>query len=201
MSTSDPLFKANDTWTGGFYELAMEVGPRSDKNAESVLSAIWSYPDLKGCFLDRSVEPADQKRVQPRLLDNENHLLGIAHLPNKSHVVCGTCIIREDDGPDWVDFYLPLGCLGRSYPCGGFPFGKEEDWPGNWRFELEDWFAGIGLWVAQSASFRVGLIGFEVSGAAYADEIEKDGIPRERFVGYLFPSSEGPMRYHRRNKT
>jgi hypothetical protein len=119
-------------------------------------------------------------------------------LPNGSRVTCGTCVIREDDGPDWLDFYLPLGSLGRAYPAGWFPFGSEADWPGPWRQEVEEWLAGVGLAVAQAVPFRLGLIGFEVSGQAYASDIACQGIPAERFIGYLWPSASS-VEYHRRN--
>jgi hypothetical protein len=126
-------------------------------------------------------------------------LLGVARLPNGRNVACGSCLIREVDyGSDWLDFYLPLGSLGTVYPVGGFPFGTEADWPGSWRYEVEDWLADIGLWVAQSASFQLGLIGFEVSGQVYAADLAATGIPPERFIGYLWPSGNS-VAYHRRS--
>jgi hypothetical protein len=192
------LFTGDDAWFGGFYELALEVGPRSNERLRAVLSSLWAHPDLDGCYEDRSREPADQPRVPPVSLESGSHLLGLARLPNGSRVTCGTCLIREvNDGPDWLDFYLPMGSLGPAYPAGGFPFGSEADWPGLWRFEVEDWLAGVGLWVARSTAYRLGLIGFEVSGQAYAADIAAQGIPAERFVGYLWPSG-GSVVYHRR---
>jgi hypothetical protein len=194
----DRPFTTNDAWFGGFYELALEVGPRSDDQLRAALTALWAHPDLDGCFLDRSREPDNQLSAQPDRLEEGSHLLGIAHLPNGSRVACGSCLIREGDaGPDWLDFYLPMGSLGTAYPVGGFPFGTEADWPGSWRFEVEDWLAGVGLGVARSALFRLGLIGFEVSGQAYAADVAEHGIPAERFIGYLWPSS-GSVMYHRR---
>ncbi len=197
---SERLFTANDAWIGGFYELALEVGPQSDDRLRAALATLWSHPDLDGCYLDRGREPAGQPRVQPDcLLETGSHLLGLARLPNGVRVACGTCLISEDDGPDWLDFYLPMGSLGTVYLAGGFPFGSEADWPGPWRYEVDDWMAGVGLWVARSASFQLGLIGFEVSGQIYAHDIAAQGIPAERFVGYLWPSGESVV-YHRRTE-
>lgn len=194
------LFTADDAWAGGFYELALEVGPRSDDRLGAALSALWGHPDLDGCYLDRVREPGDQPRIPPNRLEDGSHLLGIARLPNGSRVTCGTCLIREvNDGPDWLDFYLPMGSLAAAYPCGGFPFGTEAECSRPWRFEVEDWLAGIGQWVGRSASFRMGLIGFEVSGQAYAADIAAGGIPAERSVGYLWPAGR-PPEYHRRNR-
>ncbi len=193
------LFTAESAWFGGFYELALEVGPRSDDRLRAALAAVWSHPDLDGCYTDCFREPADQPRLMPTWLEDGSHLLGVARLPNGLRVACGTCMIREENGgPDWLYLYLPLGSLGNAYPVGGFPFGSEADWPGPWRDEVEDWLAEVGQWVAQSASFRLGLIGFEVSGQAYAADLAVQGVPAERFVGYLWPSG-GSVRYLRRN--
>jgi len=56
----EQLFRADDAWFGGFYELAIEVGPRSDDRLGAALSTLWKYPNLRGCFLDRSREPSDR---------------------------------------------------------------------------------------------------------------------------------------------
>jgi hypothetical protein len=193
------IFTADDVWNGGFYELAIEVGPPSDQRLRAVLEAIWQHPDLDGCYSDRGREPAEQPRKLPDRIEGYSHLQGIARLPNGSRVACGTCLIREeDDGSDWLDFYVPMGALGTAYPSGGFPFGTNADWPGPWRQEVEDWLAAIGQQALRATAFRLAIIGFEVSGQVYAAEIAARGIPEERFVGYLWPSG-GSIVYHRRN--
>ena len=196
----DRLFTADGAWHGGFYELALEVGPRSDEHLQAALSAIWSHPAVSGCYLDRGREPGEQQRVSPKgYLEDGSHLLGVAHLPNGVRAACGTCLIREvDNGPDWLDFYLPMGSLGAVYPAGAFPFGTEGNPPGPWRREVEGWLAELGLWVSRSASYRLGLVGFEVSGEVYAAEVASKGLPPVKHVGYLWPSGSG-MSYHPRS--
>jgi hypothetical protein len=194
----DPrLFTAVEAWYGGFYELALEIGSRSDDRLQSALTALWKHPDLDGCYLDRSCEPSEQPRTSEFGLASGTHLLGLASLPNGSRVACGSCLIREDDGPDWLDFYLPSGSLGTAYPIGPYPFGAEPDWHGPWQYEVEDWLADIGLWIARSALFDLGLIGFEVSGQLYAAEIAEKGIPDERRIGYLWPVKDSVVYYRR----
>jgi hypothetical protein len=177
------LFTADKAWYGGFYELAIELGPRSDDRLRAALEALWSHPDIDGCYLDRGCEPADQPRRQPDCLESGLHLLGVAQLANGSRLACGSCVIREvEDDSDWLDFYLPMGSLWTAY--GGFPFSAGADWPEDpWLFEVDDWLAKVGLWIARSASFRLGLIGIEVCGEVYAADITVQGIPAERFVG------------------
>src|SRR5262245_29820054 len=103
---ADRLFTRDDAWYGGFFELALEVGPRSDDRLRAALAALWSHTDLDGCYDDHLREPSDQPRVQPRLGESGSHLHGVARLPNGAHVACGSCLIREDEGPDWLVFYL-----------------------------------------------------------------------------------------------
>jgi hypothetical protein len=192
------IFTAESAWGGGFYELAIEVGSRSDDRLHAAISALWSHPEIEGCHTDRAREPAEQLKLSPDCLVEGCHLLGVTRLPNGCRITCGTCLIREvEDGSDWLDFYLPLGSLCAAYPVGGFPFGTEADWPGPWRYEVEDWLASVGMRVAQSVSFNLGLIGFEVSGQAYAAELAVKGIPAERFIGYLWPT-DGKVEYLQR---
>lgn len=194
------LFTADSAWDGGFYELALEVGTCSDEQLEKALNALWAHPDLDGCYINRNHEPWDQPRMPPSFRDDRMHLLGIARLPNGSRVACGSCIIRDSsDDPDWLDFYLPMGALCSVYPAGPFPLGTEADWPGSWRFEVEDWLAEIGVCIAQSATFRLGLIGWETSGQTDADDIAVKGIPSQRYYGYLWPSG-GTVEYYRRTE-
>jgi hypothetical protein len=191
------IFTATDAWYGGFYELALEMGPHSDEKLQAALNALWKHPDLDGCYFDRGREPADQPRTADFCLETGSHALGVATLPNGSRIACGSCLIREDNGPEWLDFYLPMGSLGTAYPVGAFPFGTEASKPHPWRYDVEDWLAGIGLSIARKASFQLGIIGFEVSGQVYAVDVDSKGIPSERFIGYLWPGKES-VDYHRR---
>lgn len=98
-------FTAPDTWFGGFYELAIELGPRSDERLLAALTAVWSDPNLDGAYLDRCMEPWQQARQTVTTESLQiGHLQGLARLPNDVTVACGTCLIREDDGPDWLQW-------------------------------------------------------------------------------------------------
>ena len=189
------LFTANEAWSTGNYELALEFGPRSDDRLRAALEALWSHPDLDGCYLDRDCEPADQPRKQPDL--ESGHLLGVARLPHGSRVACGSWLRRElGDNSDWLDFYLPVGSLWTAY--GRFPFATRIDLPEDpWLLEVDDWLAKVGLWIARSASFRLGLIGNEVCGWEHAADFTAQGIPAKRFISYLWPSG-GSLVYHQR---
>lgn len=195
-------FNKDDVWYGGFYELAIEVGPNSDEQVSAVLQAMWTHPALEGCYLDRTKEPHEQQRVTSAQtpLESGMHLQGLALLPNGYRVACGTCLIREDDGPDWVNFYLPMGALGEGYDVGGYPFIGKEESSEHWQKPVDDWLVEMGSYVFSITRYRLGLIGFEVSSHVYADELAEKGIPVERYCGYLWPSGE-EVKYYPRNKS
>jgi hypothetical protein len=185
-------FTDNETWLGGYYELAIELGARSDERLQDSLRAIWQMPCLTGCYVDRDREPEEQDRVEPSLahLDINGHLQGIAILPDGQRIPCGTVAIREEGGPDWLDFYIPLGALEQIYQevC-GFPFGDPDPGSRAWREPLENWLAEVGRRVFSSVRFRLGLIGIEVSGTTYASQVADSGIPEVRRITYLWPSA------------
>lgn len=197
----DRLFTPDDTWSGGHYELALELGPPSMQRLRAAIGALWKYPDLTGCFLDRNREPDQQPRVTPDYYEGEPHFhcLGVARLPNGRSIACGTCVVREPEGSDWLDFYLPLAALGTAYPVGAFPFEDDRTAAEVWRNPIEDWLVDIGRAVGQIVSYRIGLIGWEASGGDYADEVSARGIPAERWMGYLWPVGDR-IEYHPRNQ-
>jgi hypothetical protein len=113
-------------------------------------------------------------------------------LPSGVDIVCGAVSVREDDGPDWLDFYVPLGALARDDPrIGGFPFSDDYGIPTfAWRRPIDSWLAAIGSRLYADVPFRLGLIGWQVSGDVYSDQLT-DGTPERRDIGYLIPDGTG----------
>jgi hypothetical protein len=189
-------FTEPETWLGGYYELAIELGSRSDERLLAALTAVWADPDLDGVYLSRDVEPSQQQRlaITAELLQ-VSHLQGLARLPNGATIACGTVFIREDDGPDWLCLYVPMGALGTAYSVGGYPFEPDVANSHQWRDVVDPWLAGIGSRVYDQVAYRLGLIGFEVSGEMYADDIAASGVPAYHYPGVLWPTS-GAVTYH-----
>jgi len=189
-------FTEPDTWSGGYYELAIELGTRSDERLLAALTAVWADPNLDGAYLSRDVEPWQQQRLAITAeLSQVSHLQGLARLPNKATIACGTFIVREDDGPDWLGMYLPMGALGTAYSVGGYPFEPDVANSHQWRDVIDPWLAGIGSRVYDQVAYRLGLIGFEVSIEMYADDIAASGVPSHHYPGVLWPTS-GAVTYH-----
>lgn len=197
MSSTD--FLVDENWNGGYYELAIDLGRRSDPDSDrrlsTALASLWSDPGLEGCYLDRWRSRTEQQRVAAELTDPEepHPLYGVAHLPGGGDVVCATHIVREqfgDDPQDWIDLSLPTGALGQvDKRLGGYPF-EEDDSSLTWRAPIDEWFAAIAARVFEAAPFKVALIGFEVSGDPAAETFEA-GLPDERWIGYVVPRSRG----------
>jgi hypothetical protein len=111
--------------------------------------------------------------------------------------VCGVVAVREDSGIDWLDFYLPLGALGRADPrVGAYPYpfeGESALAHLAWRRPIDDWLADIGRQVYAHVDYSLGLIGHEVSGVSYGADLA-EGPPEQRRIGYLIPTN-GELRY------
>jgi hypothetical protein len=190
-------FTKKDTWHGGFYELALELGSRSDARLHEALTIVWSYPALQGAYLDRTTEPGQQVpvSVEPFMLDR--HVYGLAHLPNGVQVACGTCSIRLDGDSDWLIIYLPMGALSTVYPTGGYPFGDTST-SSVWQDTLDEWLKQLGYAVYSLVPFKLGLIGHEASMEVDAAQVTHAGVPATRPIGYLWPSGT-QLHYFARN--
>lgn len=177
-----------DNWRGGYYELAMEFAAGPEDALEAALKALWAYPALEGCYVRRDREPIDQEQLPAScaILMSGQHLAGLALLPGDKQTVCGTCVVTEEGDTRWLDFYLPMGSLSRAYEAGAYPFDGEQT-SRRWREPLETWLADLGKQVYRTAPFRVGLVGFEASGAYTAGELLASGIPSQRTIGILWP--------------
>jgi hypothetical protein len=194
----------DENWWGGYYELAIDLGARSDLDSEvrlaSALAAVWSDPRLDGCYADRWRSVSNQTRVPPVFTDpaEPGSLYGVARLPTDSAVVCKTTIVRESDdlrtAHDWIDLCLPTGALGRADArVGAYPFGDEER-SLDWRRPIDEWPFGVARRIFKAVPFRVGLIGFEVLGDPAADTVGCEP-PDERWIGYVLAVDGAPRFY------
>lgn len=178
-----------ENWTGGFYEVAFEVGG-DGPDLQRVLSALWPAAGVEGCHGSRDHEPGDPDEVPLTLssLEEYGHLRGVLELPSGHRVVCGCFAVRPGDGPAWLSLYLPLGALRATDPrIGAFPFGPDgAESSLEWRLPLDAWLASIARAVLAEAPFDLALIGFEPNGSPQAQSLN-GSPPEERWNGVLFP--------------
>jgi hypothetical protein len=190
-------FTDPENWTGGFYELSLEIGDRDDGRLQRALTALWQAAAITGCYGSTAQEPTDQNAVPVTVasLQEFGHLRGIVRPPLGGPVVCGCIATRfDDDNADWLTLYLPLGALARvEWRVGGFPFGPDGG-PVSlaWRASLDTWLAGLVTEVFHHVDFRLGLIGFELDHITAADL--NGVVPEQRWNGYLLPA-DGRLTY------
>jgi hypothetical protein len=189
-----PVFTASaDVWHGGFYEFAIELGPRDDARLDAAIRALWEHPSLMGCVDRRDVEPELQERYSPSLAayEQERGMLGVLSLPEDgARVACGTLVVREEESDtDWIGLFVPMGSLALVRNVGAFPF--EDGTPSRpWREPLDSRMVELALQIHNRAPFRLALIGHEVSGETNIEKIVADrGIPDRRWIAYLISNS------------
>lgn len=149
-----------ESWHGGFYELAIELGPRDDARLQTALDALW--------FAAGITDPvAVEWKLEPRSwpiprtvasIDAGHHLRGTVLLPSESRCVCSVIGVRLDyNGVDWLDFCLPTAALGALEPrVRGYPIGDDGGAESLvWRRPIDDWLADIARQVLRQARFRL----------------------------------------------
>ena len=179
-----------DNWHGGFYELAIKLGPADDSRLHAALTALWDAADLPEPFR-RHAEARAEVSAEGLLA---GHLHSIATIPGLGSTLCAVIVVREESweagatrlGPDWLDLCLPLGALGNlDERVFAHPFSIEAT--KGWREPIEQWFATVAASVFEAVPFVHAIAGEEVSG------IEPEEADHGHFAVYQ-PDSDGTLR-------
>jgi len=86
---TERIFTLQDAWTGGSYDLAIEPGPRDDARLSRAVNALWTHPDLVGCYQHMEREPNDQLRVDASSAETRLH--GVARIGTRAAIASYTC--------------------------------------------------------------------------------------------------------------
>ncbi len=127
---------------------------------------MWSAGQVDGCLV-RSDDGVHQPvELSLSSLEQYGHLRGVVRTSGGEPIVCGVVTVRENEGDDWLDFYLPLGALvRRDARVGAFPFGDDGGAVSRaWRATLSMWLSDIGMATFEQVRFRYAAIGYEASG-------------------------------------
>jgi hypothetical protein len=181
-----------ENWTGGWYELAVEIGPRNDSILDQMLAAIWRVAQVQGCYTVARHDPLHHVEAPLTLTAPESSQVhGSVLLPSGHKVVCASVALRSEhgSGSDWLDFGLPLGCLAQvDHRIGGFPFNRESGPESlNWRRQIDEWLCYIAIEVLSTQAFEMALVGFEALAELDAREVSKSSVPETRPFGILMP--------------
>jgi hypothetical protein len=181
------LFTQKDAWSGGYYELSIELPDTSNKTVEKALTVLWGIPCLDGCYLDSEIEPENQSRLPTSEYIKSKNLFGIANFPNSKFSCCqSSWMIYEDDNECWIYLNLPLSSLGNVYPVGAYPFLENGVSPEIWLKEINGWLESIARSFYNKQKFKVAFIGWEKDDFKIKESIQ-NGIPGERWDGILLP--------------
>jgi hypothetical protein len=189
------VLTSKDSWRGGHYGIEIDLGLPSEERLAAAVEVLWSRPFVEGCYLNRNLEPTSQMRVDPRHHTNEGHLYGTATLPRGASVPCGSCVCRLENEAevltrDLVSFYIALGSLHKIYPVEGYPFSDVAR-AAEWKRPLDAWLVETGPFVYERFRFRIALVGFEVDfPKVTAEAVEREGVPSDRYEGFLVESSD-----------
>lgn len=176
-------YRSRERWFGSYYELAIEFYPRGDDaRLLRAVAAMWASPLLHGPWPER--EQLGRTPASPQRLDAEgfNRLYGVLHLPQGTTIGCGSLTVREEQGADWLDFYLPMGMLERMFPI-TYPLDRARN---PWRSSVDQVLVDMAGRVYQAAPFDLALIGEEVSGSASARALTTDELAER---GVLLPAA------------
>jgi hypothetical protein len=159
MVTADDMSDA-ENWTGGFYELSLDLGATDDVRLDRAVRSLWRAAGVRECRAG-----SGSVHVEPTAgaLAEYGHLRGTLSLPTGDRVVCGVFSSRYD-GADNLELYLPLGALVRvDRRMGGYPFDERSGADSlTWRAPLDRWLADVAVIVHAEVPFQRALIGFEV---------------------------------------
>lgn len=191
-------FLLDDNWAGHWYELGIQLGPRTAPDAEerlvAAMRALWSSPLLEGCYPERRQHPSVQVRLRPGELeldpDGRSFLYGWAQLP-LGRIVCLSCFVREEgeDGKDWLDLGIPEGALDRLDPrllVDEYLIDRR-----GWQEPLDGWFVELARCVARAVEFEWAIIGEDVSG------IDGWNVPLGQRRCSVISWESGDVRWHR----
>jgi hypothetical protein len=195
-------FTDPENWTGGWYELSLELGQRCDERLDHALRVLWQEAGIDGCVGSPDQEPADQATIAPSVasLNRFERLHGCVQVPGGASVVAVCSAFNFQGKSDWLTLGLPLGSMGRvDRRIGGFPFGDDGGLPSlAWRVPLDDWLAHVGVEIFHQVPFQLGLIGFDVAADTGVDDLQ-GVVPAERPAGLLLPH-EGAVSYFAANQ-
>lgn len=194
MSANQAAFTNPDAWKGGSFELYVET--QNSEQLRTLVAAIWSYPELRGCYRRRDIEPENQPRIQPTNVEYSGHLFGLASLPNRKIVPCGTFVIdyegeRENSPAHSVSFSIQMGALATAYPVGAYPFGSTSDVI-SWKSDVDAFFVSVASHAHNIVPFSSALVGFEVTPVALTEFLDSGvTVPAERDHGILVDTATG----------
>ncbi|MGE3976305.1 MAG: hypothetical protein AB7F94_01820 [Nitrospira sp.] len=166
-------FRSKENWQGSFYELCLELGPAgSDTLAIRALEMLWRQPELHGPWVERSDYDPAANPVEPSIQHSTYY--GYLTLTDRKEVGCASYLIRVEGESDWLNLSIPMGMLELRYPL-SYPLDRSTN---PWLEQVDELFARLARVIYKEATFQLGLVGEEASGANSAATLTKEDCQR-----------------------
>ncbi|WP_157463580.1 hypothetical protein [Deinococcus pimensis] len=157
------VFTVPDARSGGYFELALELGPPNDARLRTAFEVLWSHPDVESVYVEQEREPDVQPWLRAHYVDPlAQSARGLVRFADLVVVPCAVRVVREEGGADRLNFPFPAAALGRAFPEAGNAFWDPEEARSTHDVQVqrvEAWLAGFGQRVFARVPFRLGLIG------------------------------------------
>jgi len=180
-SLQKETFLAQENWYGSYYELAIEYYPvGNDESLLKAVQAIWESPYLSGPWFEETSFGNSADMLQS--LENEGgHLLyGLLQVEKNIEVGCLICLVREEEGSDWLDFCIPTGMLELVFNV-EYPLLIDNN---PWMLGVDQILLDIAKKAYRRSPFELAIIGEEVSGYVVANDITLEYLEQG---GYIVP--------------
>jgi hypothetical protein len=174
------LFTAPDTWTGGFYELSVDVPTRDWGARGRALAMLWSLPGLTGPYAHPDREPDQQPRLDLASLPLEGHLHGVATFSGGRQSACGSYCFEDE----WIS-------LNEVFPLGGYPFEETTPRIAGALSEVQGWLRRLGEALHPKIGFGVGIVGFESHLYMVKGQTRRESSPNGAARGSCSPARAG----------
>ena len=185
-------FTSPNAWSQEYFDLNLEFVSKEIGLLMDATEALWSDPDLQGCWLAQDKEPDARSRTDARsALKSDEHypfgppeylgppsLFGLARVPGGGVIPCmASC------GMGGTYMYLSLGLSANALRFAPAPSGVDGGAAGR---PLCDWLARIASRVHRVAPLRVGVMGWEAT-TPDPELIERQRELYDDLYGYLLP--------------
>ncbi|GAA2001749.1 hypothetical protein GCM10009799_31190 [Nocardiopsis rhodophaea] len=199
---SVPVIMTDADWSGGHYEIYIELGDTDDGRLQRLLTSVWRAAAVDGCYGATYDGPGELQEMPCTVasLRDAGKLKGVVRHPSGQRIVCGCFVIHDDDVPELLSFFIPMGALTAVDPrIGAFPFGPDGGLKSLvWRHPLDEWLADIARAVFNDVGFRLSTIGFELLEAPH--EALHGGVPPEERWNAFLISDGGELQYFPANR-
>lgn len=183
-------FQNEDSWIGGYYELAFEFHPTGDtKRLLSALQILCKLDEINELYESKD-DYKEKVTMVPNSIEEEKpiNLYTTINLPDGTFIGAVIIILRVEGESDWLSLSIPIGMLGKLYPIDyGTDFSISYEF-NNWQKSFDNILIRIAEKLYKGEPFDLGIIGWETLADISCSEITDLEVETTK-VPLLIPSN------------